>query len=299
MRLGKLLQAADGGDTLERTGAAVPQWLDYLLSDALFASFSETRAQATMVNRRGWDVGLLARLLAAEGEPDEGALQLVFERRELNEYVRDNCLAAPAGGGRAGRLHARACRAGGAIASAVVGQRQGAAGPAPGWRAGAGRPFCRHPGAPGRRWRQDRAHEAAPHLAAIPASAASSCCGNCWKRARRKSACRRPNCWDAAWGRNRRRCWKAHWRWKRANRCRRRSAMRCRGSARPAMRARMNCRWRRCRPRRRPPGSVTTRCNCCAPIMPRCWPSTASKRSRSARITSSGKHKYKWQQAAP
>lgn len=92
VRLGKLLQAADGGDTLERTGAAVPQWIDYLLGDALFASFSETRAQATMVNRRGWDVVLLARLLAADGEAEEGALQLVFERRELNEYVRDNCL---------------------------------------------------------------------------------------------------------------------------------------------------------------------------------------------------------------
>ncbi|MCG4788454.1 hypothetical protein L0N33_24320, partial [Roseburia faecis] len=60
VRLGKLLQAADQGDSLQRTGAPVPQWLDYLVSDALYASFADTRAEATAVNRRGWHVGLLA-----------------------------------------------------------------------------------------------------------------------------------------------------------------------------------------------------------------------------------------------
>jgi len=94
VRLGKLFQAADQGDSLERTGAAVPQWLDYLVSDALYASFADTRADATVVNRRGWHAGLLAGLLAQEGEaqPELGALQVVFERREVDEYSRERCL---------------------------------------------------------------------------------------------------------------------------------------------------------------------------------------------------------------
>ena len=94
IRLGKLLLAADQGASLERTGAQVPQWLDYLVSDALHASFADTRAEATVANRRGWDAGLLAALLAHEGEPQPelGALQLVFERREIDDYQRERCL---------------------------------------------------------------------------------------------------------------------------------------------------------------------------------------------------------------
>ncbi|KAB8044363.1 DUF4132 domain-containing protein [Janthinobacterium aquaticum] len=92
IRLGKLLLAADQGASLERTGAQVPQWLDYLVSDALHASFADTRADATVANRRGWDAGLLAALLEHEGEPGAGALQLVFERREIDDYQRERCL---------------------------------------------------------------------------------------------------------------------------------------------------------------------------------------------------------------
>lgn len=102
-RLGKLLQAADQGDSLERTGAAVPDWLHYLVNDALYASFEDTRAQATLVNRRGWNVALLARLLdgdgnddgnqdgndTGDGAADSAALHMVFERSALPEHERD------------------------------------------------------------------------------------------------------------------------------------------------------------------------------------------------------------------
>ena len=89
IRLGKLLQAADQGDSLDRGGAPVPDWLHYVVNDALHASFDDTRATATVVNRRGWQVGLLVRLLEAEGEPDIAALQMVFERSGLSDYERE------------------------------------------------------------------------------------------------------------------------------------------------------------------------------------------------------------------
>ena len=92
IRLGKLLQAADQGDSLDRGGAPVPDWLHYVVNDALHASFDDTRATATVVNRRGWHVGLLVRLLTVEGEPEIGALQMVFERSALSDYERDRAM---------------------------------------------------------------------------------------------------------------------------------------------------------------------------------------------------------------
>ena len=93
VRLGKLMQAADHGNSLERCGAPVPDWLHYLVNDALHASFSETRARATVVNRRGWSAALLARLLLAEGEAEMAGLQMVFERSAVSEHERDSALA--------------------------------------------------------------------------------------------------------------------------------------------------------------------------------------------------------------
>ncbi|MGK5023651.1 DUF4132 domain-containing protein [Janthinobacterium sp. RB2R34] len=89
VRLGKLLQAADQGDSLDRGGAPVPDWLHYVVNDALHASFDSMRFTATVVNRRGWHVGQLVRLLSAEGEPEIAALQMVFERSGLSDYERD------------------------------------------------------------------------------------------------------------------------------------------------------------------------------------------------------------------
>lgn len=93
VRLGKLMQAADQGNSLERCGAPVPDWLHYLVNDALHASFSETRARATAVNRRGWNAALLARLLLAEDEAEIAGLQMVFERSAISDFHRGSALA--------------------------------------------------------------------------------------------------------------------------------------------------------------------------------------------------------------
>ena len=92
VRLGKLLAAADQGQSFEPTGADVPDWLHYLVNDALFGTCSETREDATSANRRAWNVRLLMRLLASEGLPEAAALELVFERRQVADYMMERCL---------------------------------------------------------------------------------------------------------------------------------------------------------------------------------------------------------------
>ena len=92
VRLGKLLAAADQGQSLEPTGANVPEWLHYLVSDALFGSCAATHQEATSANRPAWNVRLLMRLLAAEDLPEADALELVFERRQHPEYTTVHCL---------------------------------------------------------------------------------------------------------------------------------------------------------------------------------------------------------------
>lgn len=92
VRLGKVLAAADQGQSFEPTGADVPDWLHYLVNDALFATCSETREDATSSNRRAWNVRLLMRLLAAEDLPQAAALELVFERRHVADYMMERCL---------------------------------------------------------------------------------------------------------------------------------------------------------------------------------------------------------------
>ena len=92
VRLGKLLAAADQGQSLESTGANVPEWLHYLVSDALFGSCAATHQEATSANRPAWNVRLLMRLLAAEDLPEANALELVFERRQHPEYTKVHCL---------------------------------------------------------------------------------------------------------------------------------------------------------------------------------------------------------------
>jgi len=92
IRLGMVLEAGDDGQSFEPTGADVPDWLHYLINDALFATCSETRKDAGLDNRPAWHIGLLARLLAAAGLPEDGALALVFERRHIAPYMQDRCL---------------------------------------------------------------------------------------------------------------------------------------------------------------------------------------------------------------
>ncbi|QBE65522.1 DUF4132 domain-containing protein [Pseudoduganella lutea] len=86
VRLGKVLAAADGGRTLERTGAAMPDWLHYLLNDALWASYGRFGHYDAPPPRTAWTVDLVAAILRHEELPGTMALPIVFERGELREY---------------------------------------------------------------------------------------------------------------------------------------------------------------------------------------------------------------------
>jgi hypothetical protein len=93
VRLGKLLAAADGGRSLEHPGAAVPDWLQYLVNDAVFATFnkggSNTSDRDLAKHRPAWNVRLIATLLAHEGLDPQLALQEVFERKGLDSWYHD------------------------------------------------------------------------------------------------------------------------------------------------------------------------------------------------------------------
>ncbi|MEJ1127970.1 DUF4132 domain-containing protein [Variovorax sp. CCNWLW225] len=94
VRLGKVLAAADGGQSLEHPGAPVPEWLQYLVNDAVFASFnkssSSNAAERDLAKHRpAWNVHLIAALLAHEGLDPHIALQEVFERKGLDSWYHD------------------------------------------------------------------------------------------------------------------------------------------------------------------------------------------------------------------
>lgn len=91
VRLGKLLAAADGGKSLEHPGAPVPDWLQYLVNDALHASFDKSQSNNRDIakTRPAWTTDLIARLLAAEGLDETLALQLALERKGVGSYYQD------------------------------------------------------------------------------------------------------------------------------------------------------------------------------------------------------------------
>jgi len=91
VRLGKVLAAADAGKSLEHPGAAVPDWLQYLVNDAVFASYKDgNRGKNDLAAQRpAWDVYLVERLLAHEGLDEGLALHVVFERKGLDSYYHD------------------------------------------------------------------------------------------------------------------------------------------------------------------------------------------------------------------
>ncbi|GGY60733.1 DUF4132 domain-containing protein [Pseudoduganella albidiflava] len=86
VRLGKVLAAADGGMSLEKTGAPMPDWLHYLLNDALCVTCIPSHYRAEPPPRTAWTVDLLAAILRHEGLPDTMALPIVFERGALREF---------------------------------------------------------------------------------------------------------------------------------------------------------------------------------------------------------------------
>ena len=94
VRLGKLLHAADCGKSLESAGSLAPAWCEYLVNDALFASFnrswiSSDEQKAMARDRRAFTVPNLAIMLKLEGAPDWRVLQLAFERDALDNYYHD------------------------------------------------------------------------------------------------------------------------------------------------------------------------------------------------------------------
>jgi hypothetical protein len=91
VRLGKVLAAADAGKSLEHPGAAVPDWLQYLVNDAIFASYKNvTRGKYDPAkDRAAWNVYLVERLLVHEDMDGRLALQVIFERKGLDSYYHD------------------------------------------------------------------------------------------------------------------------------------------------------------------------------------------------------------------
>lgn len=89
VRLGKVLEAADHGNKIDHTGASMPGWLQYLLNDALWASYPDHEAARQQANRDAWDVDLLAAILENEELPAAMLLPIVFERKGLDSYYYD------------------------------------------------------------------------------------------------------------------------------------------------------------------------------------------------------------------
>lgn len=86
VRLAKVLEAADHGIKVDHTGASMPEWLQYLLNDALWASFSDTDSARKQDDRPAWDIKLIAAILEHEELPSAMALPIVFERRGVESY---------------------------------------------------------------------------------------------------------------------------------------------------------------------------------------------------------------------
>lgn len=90
VRLGRLLEAADQYASLQRGGGSAPDWLQYLVNDALWASVDGARIEAG--SHAAWNVRLLDALLRSEGLPRRLGLQHVFERRDVPPWASDYSL---------------------------------------------------------------------------------------------------------------------------------------------------------------------------------------------------------------
>ncbi|WP_212742567.1 DUF4132 domain-containing protein [Rudaea sp. 3F27F6] len=90
VRLGKLFASIDNGKSLDHPGAPTPPWLQYLINDAIFASFNDHNAPKDLDKKRpAWTIDLIANLLAHEGLDETIALQEVFERKDLDGYYHN------------------------------------------------------------------------------------------------------------------------------------------------------------------------------------------------------------------
>lgn len=91
VRLGRLLEAADQYASLQRGGGSAPDWLQYLVNDALWASVDGAPIEAGGACA-AWNVYLLDGLLRSEGLPPRLALQHVFERRDVPAWAHEHSL---------------------------------------------------------------------------------------------------------------------------------------------------------------------------------------------------------------
>ncbi|MBY0243349.1 MAG: DUF4132 domain-containing protein [Burkholderiaceae bacterium] len=89
VRLGKVLEAADQRQLLNHTGTFAPDWLQYLLNDALWGSYPNHETDRKDEERPAWDIRLVAALLAADGFPQAMLLPILFERREMDNYFQE------------------------------------------------------------------------------------------------------------------------------------------------------------------------------------------------------------------
>ena len=122
VRLAKVLEAADKGKHLDHTGASMPDWLQYLLSDALWSSYPDVHAARNQDQRDAWDVTLLAAILEHEGLPSAMTLPIVFERRAIAGAFQGDiyiCLLAHGALDDYMLAHAPAVKAAAAVLSAA------------------------------------------------------------------------------------------------------------------------------------------------------------------------------------
>jgi hypothetical protein len=86
VRLGKVFESADQLQQLDRPGSAAPDWLQYLLNDALRGTHGRSASDDEMKRRPAWDILLLNSILAEAGLPEAMALSIVFERKSTPSY---------------------------------------------------------------------------------------------------------------------------------------------------------------------------------------------------------------------
>lgn len=84
-RFGKVLAAACQGANLVRI-AKVPDWLLYLVVDALHTTVKNLGNKHSEDMRKHWTFDLLVRLLAVDELPADDALLLILDRRDLDHY---------------------------------------------------------------------------------------------------------------------------------------------------------------------------------------------------------------------
>ncbi|AYG99605.1 DUF4132 domain-containing protein [Pectobacterium parmentieri] len=89
IRFAKVLAAVCQNKNIKVTTGEVPNWMIYLLCDALFTTLKSTSNESLkLMHRTGWRIQLLADLIASEQGHDKGEsiLFAIFDRAEISEH---------------------------------------------------------------------------------------------------------------------------------------------------------------------------------------------------------------------